>query len=273
LPMDVRHRMQINKLHKRHSDEQLHHTNEKLNLDDLPIDINSPRFNYLHGKQLHFKGSVSLNQDHLIMLVGPHGHGKSTLLKLIAGTLLAEVEDIAGTDTPAGVFVPAHLRTLHDMSECVFIHGTLLQNLTLGVNSGDADARLDRVQQICGKLGLDGHVLHHLQVPTILNWENTFSRSQLRLLGLARSLVYNPEVLCCDKPLVALNEESCRRVLDVLKQFVDQRGIGLCADTLLQRRPRTVIVAGSNRFCMQYADQLISVSDNGICQVNRHELE
>jgi len=285
LPMDLSHRLQISKLHKRHSDELLHHSTEKLNLDSLPIVINNPRFNHLQGKELHFRGSVSVSQDSLIMLIGPHGHGKSTLLKLIAGMLLAEaplllrlshldiqVEDKSGNDALAGVFVPAHLRTLHDMSECIFVHGTLLQNLTLGVNPGDADAQLERVQQICSTLGLDYDVLHHLQVPRIFHWESTFSRSQLRLLGLARSLVYNPEVLCCDKPLVALNEEASRRVLDALRQFVEKRGVGQCPDTIMQRRPRTVIVAGSNRTCMQYADQLISVSDNGVCQVNKHEV-
>merc|ERR1712113_1061810 len=76
LPMDLSHRLQISKLHKRHSDEQLHHSTGKLNLDSLPIVINNPRFNHLQGKELHFRGSVSLCQDSLIMLLGPHGHGK-----------------------------------------------------------------------------------------------------------------------------------------------------------------------------------------------------
>jgi len=273
LPLDLSHRMQINRLHKRHSDEQALQSQDQLNLDSLPIVIESPRFNYLSGKELHFNGSVSLNQESLIMLIGSHGQGKSTLLKLISSTLLPEVEDSGNSEPLKGVFVPAHLRTLHDMSECVFIHGTLMQNLTLGVNSADDDAQPERVSKICMQLGLDADVLHLLQVETILHWETAFSRSQLRLLGLARSLVYNPEVLCCDKPCVSLNDDACRRVIDVLRQFVEKRGIGQSPDTLLQRRPRTVIAADSNRTFMKSADQLISVSDTAICQVSKHDIE
>jgi len=208
-----------------------------------------------------------LEQKSFVVFIGPHGNGKSTLLQLLAGALLPEVDD-----GKIGFFMPAHLRALYVSNNCIFFHGTLMQNLTFGVNAKDADAHIDRVCRICERLGLDPDVRRHLENGMeILNWGSMFSRAQLVLLNLARGLVFNPEVLCADRPLLGLDDATCRRVLELFREFIQKKGLEQAENSYEQRRPRTFLMAGCTREGMSFADKLIYVTDDGIEEITQQE--
>merc|ERR1719203_1133768 len=97
------------------------------------------------------KSEVSMQQGKLIYILGPHGEGKSVLLRLLSGVTLPKVGD---EDEEPLVFVPSHLRQLHVSSEPLFFEGTLMKNLTLGVREGDRDGARARVLKVCRRLGL-----------------------------------------------------------------------------------------------------------------------
>merc|ERR1712217_900470 len=102
-------------------------------------------------------GTLSIDQGTFVAIMGPHGEGKSTLLKLLGGSMLPE----HGNDAEVTVFVPAHLRILHVSRKPMFLEGSLLKNLKFGLtaSSYEADASVDRICKICELLGLPERIL------------------------------------------------------------------------------------------------------------------
>ena len=53
------------------------------------------------------------------------------------------------------------------------------------------------------------------------------SSSDRAIIHLARALITSPHLLLLHRPLSAVDEEVADRILDVLRDFVDQRGLAL----------------------------------------------
>merc|ERR1712226_1577739 len=135
-------------------------------------------------RELNLSGTVEINQGRFVVIVGPPGEGKATLLKLISGSLLP-----AHTDEELTIFVPSHLRLLHVSAKPVFLEGTLLANLRFGLMSDDPDGNLERIVSICRMLGLAESVIDLIYKDEVgMNWEACLSQTQLKLLSLARAL-------------------------------------------------------------------------------------
>merc|ERR1719199_16452 len=153
------------------------------------------------------KGCVEFHQGTFTALVGPEGEGKSTLLKMLGGVILP---------APGALFVPSHLRVLHVATENLFFKASLYDNLTFGCLPGDSDGKLERVLKICERLNIPQDVLDLVSQGAsgpALVWAELISHSHKCLLGLARAVITNPEVLCIHKPTIAYNESTSKRVL------------------------------------------------------------
>jgi len=170
-------------------------------------------------------------------------------------------------------FLPSHLRVLH-VSSALFYTGSLLGNLTFGVKEGDPDAEVGRVFEICKKLGVGAEALSHLSdVDDHHNWEAVFSASQNQLLMIARALITTPEILCIHNPVASLDEETAERVGNVLKDFVECRGL-LQRGPGRRRRPRTCIMTTMDWGQLHLADQVFHISSKeGIKEVNLESID
>jgi len=74
--------------------------------------------------------------------MGPRSEGKTTLLRILGGVMLPD---------NGLCFVPSHLRALHVTAETYFYHGTLLDNLTFGVEKTNPDSSSSHVR-VCTNL-------------------------------------------------------------------------------------------------------------------------
>jgi branched-chain amino acid transport system ATP-binding protein len=141
--------------------------------------------------------SVYVNQGEVVVMLGPNGHGKSTLLKSICGlvenvtgTITYQGEDINGLATEKivnlGVIYISENREL-------FPHMTVLENLKLGAYSKNARAHekenLERVFALFPRL-----VERQKQTAA------TMSGGEARMLAVARGLMSNADFLCIDEP-------------------------------------------------------------------------
>lgn len=90
------------------------------------------------------------------------------------------------------------------------------------------------------------------------------------LLHIARAFVANPHVLVLHKPLEHFNTLMSQRIVDLLREFVDNRGLEKPAETFSTRRPRTVIFSVENVESLGQADMLYEIKDG---QVNLMDLE
>merc|ERR1712087_853855 len=90
------------------------------------------------------------------------------------------------------------------------------------------------------------------------NWFDVLSVSQQHILGIVRALVANPQVICIHKPTEKHSEEQGKKVLSVLKLFVQASGLEQDQNVSSRRkpRPRTCIMTNVNLFANEYADDV-----------------
>ena len=165
--------------------------------------------------------SLSLEDVRSLVLIGPSGGGKSTLLRIIAGL---ETPD-SGTVAINGKSVAfdersllLHRRNIGVVFQAfnLFPHLTALENLLLPltVAHGQTKAQAqDAALQILSRFGLEGHAN---QKPASL------SGGQKQRIAIARALVTKPQLILLDEPPSALDPEMTHEVLEMIKELRDQ---------------------------------------------------
>eukprot|EP00443_Scrippsiella_acuminata_P062365 CAMPEP_0115430006 /NCGR_PEP_ID=MMETSP0271-20121206/30818_1 /TAXON_ID=71861 /ORGANISM="Scrippsiella trochoidea, Strain CCMP3099" /LENGTH=863 /DNA_ID=CAMNT_0002855213 /DNA_START=20 /DNA_END=2607 /DNA_ORIENTATION=- len=213
--------------------------------------------------ELKIPGEMSVNQGELVCLVGPIGHGKSTVLKVLGGALFS---------TSGTTFVPAHLRLLHVSHEPMFFSGSLYENLIFGCTPNHPDAAVERVAAVCRRLGIPEEFVaevakgkdgaHNI-------WREVLSHTYKVLFHIARALVANPEVLILHKPLMALPEASSAHLVKIFREFCDKKGIEQDPSKVRLRRPRTCIFTCSRTLGLLNADKTFLITaESGIQELD-----
>ena len=150
-----------------------------------------------------------------LVLIGPSGGGKSTLLRLIAGL---DVPDrgairLAGADVPCeGAALLSHRRSLGVVFQSfnLFPHLTALRNITLPLIEvhGRAPAEAEaRALELLKRFQLDGHAG---KKPAEL------SGGQRQRVAIVRAVAAQPRLLLFDEPTSALDPEMTAEVLDMI---------------------------------------------------------
>jgi ABC-type multidrug transport system fused ATPase/permease subunit len=283
LPTDVRHRKNLNRARRAMTKELRKEARASIETgipcDRMTINIRDFKFAYNTNiaakRQSSVKSPITpriekmeIEQGSMVLLVGPRGEWKSTILKILGGVVLPPVE----REDELGFFVPSHLRVLHVSCEPMFFPGTLKENLLFGVSPGDPDGDDLRVEKVCRKLGLPEQVLQYLETNDKMDWGSMLSQTQRQILSLARSLIANPEVVCIHKPAMIFDEASSKDIFQVLRDFVDDRGLFQDPDTKHLRRPRTCIITSNKISAEQVADRTYHVSKAGIRYLSKGQV-
>merc|ERR1719183_2096300 len=91
-------------------------------------------------------------------------------------------------------------------------------------------------------------------------WMDRLAHTSRCLLSLARALIANPELMCIHKPTMPYDEKLSYTVLDVLLQFVREKGLAQDLTKRHLRRPRTCIMTSSKLLFVNHADAVYHVS-------------
>ncbi|XVV03974.1 thiol reductant ABC exporter subunit CydC [Actinosynnema sp. CA-248983] len=129
-----------------------------------------------------------------VAVVGPSGVGKSTLFALLLG-FVAPTE---GTVSRPG-------RVAWCPQEPMLVSTTLRENLRIG----DPVADDTRMREALARVGLD------LDLDTVVG-PTLLSGGEAQRVALARALLHDADVLLLDEPTAHLDEESARRLLDLV---------------------------------------------------------
>ena len=182
--------------------------------------LNVNNLNAYYGESHVLKDvSIEVNQGEVVVMLGPNGHGKSTLLKSICGLvekkegqITYQGQDINGLVTEKlvdlGVIYISENREL-------FPHMTVLENLKLGAYTKNARAyekkNLERVFGLFPRL-----------VERRKQLASTMSGGEARMLAVARGLMSNPEFLCIDEPSLGLQPSLRHEIFSTIKQINEQ---------------------------------------------------
>ncbi len=154
--------------------------------------------------------SLEICDGEFVSLVGPSGSGKSTLLRMIAGilaptrgTIWLGGEELRGVNRKAAMVF---------QSFALFPWMTVLDNVALGLESRGLGPmeRTEKAEKYIDLVGLAGYERAY---------PRELARGMKQLVGVARALAVEPELLCLDEPFSALDVLTARtmreRLLDL----------------------------------------------------------
>jgi len=180
------------------------------------------------SEPLRFADGLLSHGEHLV-LRGPSGSGKSSLIALLAGLRRANAGDVrlagrslAALSNPAidawrgevlGV-LPQRLHLVEGLS--------VRENLELPWLAVGRPADGARVAALCERLGLAG-LLQRLP--------SQLSVGQMQRVALARALARAPRLLLLDEPSSSLDDAATEALLRLARELAQEQGVSLLVAT------------------------------------------
>jgi putative ABC transport system ATP-binding protein len=116
---------------------------------------------------------------------------------------------------------------------------TVTQNIALPLRLDGRRARRSQVREVAARVGLENRLRHR---------PSQLSGGQQQRVAIARALVTRPEVVFADEPTGALDTQTGRGVLALLREVVDEGG-------------HTVVMVTHDPQAAAYADRVILLAD------------
>ena len=178
------------------------------------------------GKQNVFSDiSLCIHHPGMYALWGESGCGKSTLMNIIAGYDRFDEGSVVCEGTVMTIFQNYELIDQLNVYD----------NITLGTEFPEGSESMLEVLQLKDLLK---------QYPYEL------SGGQKQRVGIARALIHQPSIICCDEPTESLDIENRHIVMDLLEQY---------------SQDHIVIMATHQKEAVdQYADHVIRIVDHGL---------
>jgi iron(III) transport system ATP-binding protein len=169
--------------------------------------------------------SFTVAAGEIVVLLGPSGCGKTTTLRCVAGLEQPSAGTISiGGDIVSaperGILLPPRKRNIGMVfqSYAVWPHMTVWQNVAYPLRTRRL-ARAELTRKVEAVLGLVG-LSNYAQRPV-----TALSGGQMQRVALARSLVYEPQLLLLDEPLSNLDAKLRLRLRDDLRRIIKESGV------------------------------------------------
>lgn len=178
--------------------------------------------------------SLTVHQGEMIALVGASGSGKSTLLRTINGLQLAESGEIKIFDTSLQNDGRLHSKARHLRAQVGFIFQqfnlvnrlSVLENVLIGNLSQTSSFRsafrlFTKAEKVRALAALDrvGILAQAYKRAALL------SGGQQQRVAIARCLMQGAQIILADEPIASLDPESARRVMALLTDLNQERGL------------------------------------------------
>jgi putative ABC transport system ATP-binding protein len=201
-------------------------------------------------KQVLFDNHLDLMPGEIIIMTGPSGSGKTTLLTLIGALRSLQQGSIRALGRELGELSQRELVEARRNVGFIFQGHNLFESLTARENVNmaieltvnDPRERDRRAAEMLERLGL-GHRMAHKP--------HALSGGQKQRVAVARALVNRPKLVLADEPTAALDRDSGRDVVNVLK--------GLA----MEEQSTILMVTHDNRI-LDVADRIINMVDGRI---------
>lgn len=197
--------------------------------------------------------SFSIEKGEFVVVVGPSGAGKTTVLNILGGMdkategqVFVDGVDVAGFDNRRMT------KYRRDDIGFVFQFYNLVQNLTALEN-------VELALQIC-KDHLDAvEILKEVGLENRMdNFPSQLSGGEQQRVSIARALAKNPKLLLCDEPTGALDYQTGKAILKLLQDTCRERGM-------------TVIVITHNSALTPMADRVIKIKNGNVSSIIENE--
>jgi len=193
--------------------------------------------------------NLEVKKNEAIVVIGPSGGGKSTLLRCINrleeyqdGHIYLEGIDVEELDVNT---LRARIGMVFQLFN-LFPHMTVLKNLTLApikVKKMPEKEAIEKAKELLAQVGL---------IDKMDAYPEQLSGGQKQRVAIARALMMDPEVMLFDEPTSALDPELVGEVLDVMKKLAES-GMTM------------IVVTHEMGFARDVADRIVFIC-NGIVE-------
>ncbi|MEO1256541.1 MAG: ATP-binding cassette domain-containing protein [Bacteroidota bacterium] len=192
------------------------------------LKINNLSHSYGQEDLIQYPDWVVNNGSHGIIL-GNSGCGKTTLLHLIGGLMLPKQGhiEVAGevlsqkSTTALDRFRGEHIGIVFQKPHLVQAL-SVQENLLLAQYLGKKKQDLSLVKQVLEGLGIEKLAKRKIY---------QISQGQAQRVSIARAVINSPKLLLADEPTASLDDENCKKVIDLLKSQATQSGATLIVAT------------------------------------------
>jgi putative ABC transport system ATP-binding protein len=200
-------------------------------------------------KQVLYDISLSIPKRQIVILTGPSGSGKTTLLTLIGalrtlpeGSLNLLGNELVGLGNRELINVRRNIGFIFQ-SHNLFASLTASQNVEMSVELTEQFSnKRQQAADMLGKLGLAERVHYKPQA---------LSGGQKQRVAIARALVNQPQIILADEPTAALDKDSGRDVVNLMRHLCHEKG-------------STVLMVTHDNRILDVADRIINLVDGRI---------
>ena len=216
------------------------------------IELKNVKKTYIIGEQ-KFNAldevNLSINRGEFVVILGPSGAGKSTLLNLLGGMDKATSGDIFIDENNIAKFNEKQLTKFraNDVG-FIFQFYNIMPTLTVEENVNlikDVTKNTKNAQEVLNDVGLSKH---------INKFPQELSGGEQQRVSIARAVMKNPKILLCDEPTGALDSNTGKDVLKLLKKQCNNN--------------TTVIIVTHNILMAEIADKVIHIKNGLIDKVD-----
>lgn len=194
-----------------------------------------------------------VNKGEFVVIVGPSGAGKTTILNLLGGMDKATSGKILVDGQDVAKYSERQLTQYRrDDIGFVFQFYNLVQNLT-ALENVELATQISKnpldVRMVLERVGLNKR---------LDNFPAQLSGGEQQRVAIARAIAKNPKLLLCDEPTGALDYQTGKAILGLLREMCDKYAM-------------TVIVITHNSALAPMADRIIHLKNGQVASMNINE--
>lgn len=197
--------------------------------------------------------SFSIEKGELVVILGPSGAGKTTVLNLLGGM-----------DSPSGGNITVDGNPIHKYSKKELVNyrrkdiGFVFQFYNLMGNLSALE-NVELACQICPDSLDPKTILEQVGLSErMANFPSQLSGGEQQRVAIARAIAKNPKLLLCDEPTGALDSVTGQRIIELLQRNCKSMGM-------------TTVLITHNAVIADIADKVIKIKNGTVKEVITNE--